>query len=65
VHDCAERVEDLVKEKDRANFCDHFQVNPSFRSDHPVKGKTSAAGTTDPSGAAGASRSAFDDLFKT
>jgi len=51
-HDCAERVEDAVSDKERANFCDSFQLNPAFRLDHSVKGPESP------------NRSAFDDLFK-
>jgi hypothetical protein len=51
-HDCAERVEDAVSDKERANFCDSFQFNPAFRRDHSVKGPESPT------------RSAFDDLFK-
>jgi len=67
VYDCAERVEEPVKEKDRANFCDHFQLNPAFRCDHPVKGKISGTGASGPSASAAASsgRSAFEDLFKS
>jgi len=56
-HDCAERSDELVKDKERANFCDQFQLNPAFRSDHPVKGTQPGAETP--------GRSAFDDLFKS
>lgn len=58
-HDCDERVEDAVTNKERANFCDSFQLEPSFRKEHPVPGK-GGAGKTDASSAA---KSAFDGLF--
>lgn len=58
-HDCAERVDQAVSDKGRANFCEMFQLNPAFRRDHhgqdgdlPGDGGSSA-------------RSAFDRLFKT
>lgn len=46
---CREPQADLVREKDRANFCDFF----AFRE--------SAAG---PAGDAGSARKALDDLFR-
>jgi len=59
-HDCAERTEELVRDKERANFCDHFQLNPAFRKDHPgAEAGKRAAG--DPGSGP---RSAFDNLFK-
>jgi len=50
-HDCAERVDDAVSDKERANFCDSFQFNPAFRSDHA------------PLGAKPSGKAAFDALF--
>jgi len=58
VHDCAERSEELVKDKERANFCDQFQLNPGYKIDHPA-GKSGEGGS-----ARNDSRSAFDNLFK-
>ncbi len=51
-HDCLERVEDGVRDKERANFCDHFQLNPSFKKDHSAN-----------AGPASPGRAAFDGLF--
>jgi len=67
VHDCAERVDELVRDKERATFCDHFQVKAAFRCDHPVTGKPAGTGATLSTGttAASSGRSAFDDLFKS
>jgi hypothetical protein len=57
-HDCAERVVDAVSDKERANFCDSFHINPIFKTDHPAAGKGA-------SGRDAASRSAFDNLFNS
>jgi hypothetical protein len=66
-HDCAERVEDSVTDKERANFCDSFQLNPLFRSDHAAAGKGSPAGAglANPSDRSNSARNAFDTLFKS
>lgn len=55
-HECAERVEDEVRDKERANFCDHFRLNPAFRVDH-------APGASPGNEKSGAARAAFDGLF--
>lgn len=55
-HDCAERVDDPVSDKERGNFCDYFQVEPSFKVDHPAAAKTGSAKTDE-------AKSAFDGLF--
>jgi hypothetical protein len=56
-HDCAERVEDSPREKDRANFCDSFALNPRYRVDHV------ATGTVSGKGGSSSAKKAFDDLF--
>ncbi|HPX47825.1 MAG: hypothetical protein EWM51_09870 [Treponema sp.] len=61
-HDCAERVEDAVRQKDRANFCDLFQLNPAYKSDHAPRG---GAGSPDRTGSQNDTRTAFDQLFKS
>lgn len=55
-HECAERVEDEVRDKERSNFCGLFRLNPAFRVDHPA-GNASAAEKSN------AARTAFDGLF--
>ena len=44
-HDCAERVDEAVRDKERANFCDSFQLNPRYRADHAASDQARAAGT--------------------
>ncbi|HNQ98181.1 MAG: hypothetical protein JW875_07100 [Spirochaetales bacterium] len=51
-HECAESVEDPVRDKERANFCDLFRINPSFTVDHDL---TSSKDTS--------STRAFNSLF--
>lgn len=60
-HDCAERVEDAVRDKERANFCDSFRVNPAFRADRPVPGANGEPGAKGEPDSPG--RAAFDKLF--
>jgi len=55
-HDCAEGVDDAPTDKERANFCDAFRLNPAYRVDHAGSGKP---GGTDSS----AAKAAFDGLF--
>ncbi len=58
-HDCAERVEDAVRDKERANFCDSFRLNPAFKIDHaPAPGAGGKPGT-----GSSAAKAAFDGLF--
>lgn len=66
-HDCAERVEDSVADKERANFCDSFQLNPRYRADHAASDQARAAGTAcaDPPDRAKSARDAFDTLFNS
>jgi len=56
-HDCAERVEDSPVDKERANFCDSFQLNPKFKNNHTAAGQAGDKKNTD--------WSAFDNLFNT
>lgn len=58
-HDCDERVDQAVNDKDRANFCEMFQLNPAFRRNH--NGPDGSPSNGDESTA----RSAFDRLFET
>ncbi|MCD1653487.1 hypothetical protein K7J14_02085 [Treponema zuelzerae] len=55
-HDCAERAEDGIVDKERANFCDSFSLNPAFKKPHVplVKGTGEKAEKA---------RDAFDSLF--
>ena len=59
-HDCAERVDEAVRDKERANFCDSFRLKAEFRVDHAISGKNSGNSPGDQS-----VRSAFDDLFNS
>lgn len=56
-HDCAERVETAVSDKERANFCDMFQVNPDYRTTHEGSGNNGSVMNKE------SARSAFDSLF--
>ncbi|GHV70817.1 hypothetical protein AGMMS49928_20070 [Spirochaetia bacterium] len=47
---------DVPQEKDRANFCDWFSLEPRFRK--------ATAGDKKKSAAAASAKSAFDSLFK-
>ncbi len=58
-HDCDERVDQAVTDKERANFCEMFQLNPAFRRDHH------APDTTPSPRDDSSTRSAFDRLFET
>jgi hypothetical protein len=59
-HDCAERQNDEVRDKERANFCDAFQLNPAFRKDHPA-----GNGSAKASAAKDSARASFDGLFNS
>lgn len=54
--DCRESVEDLVKEKDRANFCEHFMAGKNSVSANEINSEKKANEKR-------AARSAFDALF--
>jgi hypothetical protein len=54
--DCSEPNADPPAEKDRANFCDWFSLDPRYRS--------ASAGQKKKADASAAARSAFEDLFK-
>ena len=56
-HDCAERVEDFPSDKERANFCDSFQLNPKYKTEHSASGKKDEKKSNN--------HSAFDNLFNT
>ncbi|MCR5614078.1 hypothetical protein [Treponema sp.] len=68
-YDCHETVDELVKDKERANFCDSFNVNRAIGASGTGSAVTSSSGAT--FGASGASqvdkaakaRAAFDALF--
>ncbi|HCM25533.1 MAG: hypothetical protein A2Z99_01450 [Treponema sp. GWB1_62_6] len=53
--DCAESSTEFVSDKERANFCDWFALNPKFRSPSAGEGKSRKA--------EGDARSAFGSLF--
>ena len=61
-HDCAERVDTAVSDKERANFCEMFQLNPAYRKNHEGAGSAGLAGNPS-SGDESPARSAFDRLF--
>jgi hypothetical protein len=54
--ECSEPNADPPAEKERANFCDWFSLNPKFREAAAGQGKSRAD--------AAAAVSAFNDLFK-
>jgi predicted RNA-binding Zn-ribbon protein involved in translation (DUF1610 family) len=54
--DCNESQADVPSERDRANFCDWFGLNPKFREATAGQSALGAA-------AKSAAKSAFDDLF--
>lgn len=49
---CREPIAELVREKDKANYCDHFLFKETAEAGAPVKGRETS------------SRKALDDLFK-
>ena len=51
-YDCHETIDEEVRDKEAANFCDYFSVNP-----HPASGNSTA------DEAKKAARSAFDNIF--
>ena len=54
--DCSESNAEPVADKERANFCDWFSLNPKYRQP--------TAGQKKDQSKAAAAKSAFDDLFK-
>jgi hypothetical protein len=54
--DCRESGAEKPAEKERANFCDWFSLDPKYRGATPGRKKDRDA--------AASARSAFDDLFK-
>jgi hypothetical protein len=54
--DCAESHAESPSERDRANFCDWFSLDPASRS--------ARAGQKKEKDKAASAKSAFDDLFK-
>jgi hypothetical protein len=58
--DCSETNAEPVTDKERANFCDWFSLDPKFRK--PAAGQPTAGQGKDQNKAAEA-RSAFDNLF--
>jgi hypothetical protein len=54
--DCSESSADPPAEKDRANFCDWFSLNPAYRK--------ASAGRREERDGARAAKAAFDELFK-
>jgi hypothetical protein len=53
--DCSESAAEPPAEKDRANFCDWFSLNPAYR--RASEGRKDREKVP-------AARAAFDDLFK-
>jgi predicted amidophosphoribosyltransferase len=53
--DCSESSAEPPSEKDRANFCDWFSLNPAYRR--------ATAGRKNDREKASAAKAAFDDLF--
>jgi hypothetical protein len=53
---CGEGRAEKPAEKDRANFCDWFSLNPKYRGATPGQRRDRAA--------AASAHSAFEDLFK-
>jgi hypothetical protein len=54
--DCAESHAEAVADKERANFCDWFSLDPKFRD--------TTAGCQKDMDRAAAAKSAFDNLFQ-
>ena len=54
--DCSETRAEPVSDKERANFCDWFSLDPKYRSE--------TAGQQKELGKATAAKAAFNDLFK-
>jgi len=54
--DCAETNAEPAADKERANFCDWFSLDPKFRGQ--------SGGQAKERGKAASARSAFDNLFK-
>jgi hypothetical protein len=54
--DCSESGAEPVADKERANFCDWFSLDPKFRQ--ATAGRQTAAGK------AAEAKTAFDNLFK-
>jgi hypothetical protein len=54
--DCSESSAEPPAEKDRANFCDWFSLNPKYRQ--------ATAGRKGDKEKTEAAKAAFDDLFK-
>ncbi|MDR1565997.1 MAG: hypothetical protein LBS48_01780 [Treponema sp.] len=52
--DCAESQAEVPSDRERANFCDWFSLNPKFRKPSGEMSRDSAA----------SAKAAFDNLFK-
>ena len=55
---CAESQAENVSDRERANFCDWFQLNPRFRT------VTEGGKNSRDAQASSSAKSAFNDLFK-
>jgi predicted RNA-binding Zn-ribbon protein involved in translation (DUF1610 family) len=58
-NDCAESQADAPSDRERANFCDWFSLNPKYREAAPGQGHEAGAAAK-----SAANKSAFDNLFK-
>jgi len=59
-YDCHETIEELVKDKERSNFCDFFKVNSAIGKAVSPDGSINSSGGDDKAAKA---RAAFDALF--
>ncbi|WP_318661136.1 hypothetical protein [uncultured Treponema sp.] len=61
-YDCHETIDELVKDKEKSNFCDFFKVNSSIGKSASPDLNSAYKGTSQDDKAAKA-RAAFDALF--
>ena len=59
-YDCHETIDELVKDKERSNFCDFFKVNSAIGKAVSPDGSINSSGGDDKAAKA---RAAFDALF--
>jgi hypothetical protein len=57
VSECAESQAEKPSDRERANFCDWFSLNPKYR-------EKSAGGASESAKTAASAKAAFDNLFK-
>ena len=61
--DCHETVDEIVVEKERANFCDHFKAGLNSKWKKIAGGDGAAPGGQSGASAADKARDAFNSLF--